>query len=128
MSNAQPGWYPDPHARGRMRWWDGVRWHHATRAEPELAPAPAEPGATRPGSAAPDATTQAIPLAPVMPSITAGSSARLTKPPATPSTPAPKPEPAASASDGAVPARRRRRAWWAVAAGGAAAGLVAGAR
>lgn len=26
-----PGWYKDPHADGRMRWWDGQRWtEHVT--------------------------------------------------------------------------------------------------
>jgi hypothetical protein len=26
-----PNWYPDPHAPGRERWWDGTRWTWDTR-------------------------------------------------------------------------------------------------
>ena len=133
MSNAQPGWYPDPNARGRMRWWDGVRWHHATRTEDEIAQArldadarpddtggaaPADPrggrhaAAPRPAAApasTPDATTQAIPLAPVLPSLVvaareSGTDAALT------------PEAAGPGGTGpggpGKPGRRRGKGWW----------------
>jgi hypothetical protein len=48
MSNPMPGWYPDPEAPERQRFWDGTKWTEA-RAYPILnvaqpavvAPAPA---------------------------------------------------------------------------------------
>lgn len=32
---ALPGWYPDPEAAGRQRWWDGVAWTLDTRDDPQ---------------------------------------------------------------------------------------------
>lgn len=29
-----PGWYDDPHVALKLRWWDGHRWTHHTRAKP----------------------------------------------------------------------------------------------
>lgn len=34
MSNPMPGWYPDPEAPQRQRFWDGMQWTEA-RAYPE---------------------------------------------------------------------------------------------
>jgi Protein of unknown function (DUF2510)/Bacterial PH domain len=31
MTQPEPGWYPDPAAGGRMRWWDGQRWTDQVR-------------------------------------------------------------------------------------------------
>ena len=142
MSNAQPGWYPDPHARGRMRWWDGVRWHHATRTEDEVArarkdadgvedreePAPAATGGkhaaaprpTAPRATTPDAPTQAIPLAPVLPSLMETARELGAEGPLGAGTGG------AGAGDGGQPAQPRRRhgrAWW-WGWGAGAAGIV----
>lgn len=38
MTTTPPGWHPDPHDQGRLRWWDGTRWTEHTHA---LGPAPA---------------------------------------------------------------------------------------
>ena len=43
MSEALPGWYPDPAGTpGRFRYWDGSRWSTATTGDPRQLP-PAEP-------------------------------------------------------------------------------------
>ncbi|MFD4367777.1 DUF4352 domain-containing protein [Rhodococcus sp. NPDC058521] len=39
--NAQPGWYPDPKSRRKIRYWDGFRWTSHAKAVPGPAPAPA---------------------------------------------------------------------------------------
>ncbi|GIG21544.1 hypothetical protein Cch01nite_22680 [Cellulomonas chitinilytica] len=39
------GWYPDPHAPGAHRWWDGTQWTQHTQQEP----APAAPTYAAPG-------------------------------------------------------------------------------
>ncbi|MFD5340233.1 DUF2510 domain-containing protein [Streptomyces hawaiiensis] len=40
-----PGWYPDPHAPHRQRWWDGTAWTEHRRA-PEAPAAPPPGGGT----------------------------------------------------------------------------------
>jgi uncharacterized Tic20 family protein len=44
-----PGWYPDPNAPGRQRWWNGMAWteHVAAPQAPVQAPAPGLPSAVR---------------------------------------------------------------------------------
>ncbi|MGL5819490.1 MAG: DUF2510 domain-containing protein [Phycicoccus sp.] len=32
-----PGWHADPHAPGRLRWWDGTRWTEHTHSAGEVA-------------------------------------------------------------------------------------------
>lgn len=40
-----PGWYADPHARGFLRWWDGVSWTaHVQPAVPVPSGQPPDPG------------------------------------------------------------------------------------
>ncbi len=126
MSNAQPGWYPDPHARGRMRWWDGVRWHHATRTEAEVAQSrldaaiPAAPDPTDAEHAGtPDASTQAIPLAPVLPSLM--DAARELGADGPLGADGGQPGAGSEAGGPGGPGRRRRKAWW---WGAGAAGVV----
>ncbi|MFG3722064.1 DUF2510 domain-containing protein [Streptomyces massasporeus] len=41
-----PGWYPDPHAPHRQRWWDGTAWTEHRR-EPEAPAAPPPGGGPR---------------------------------------------------------------------------------
>ncbi|NUU06295.1 DUF2510 domain-containing protein [Leifsonia sp. C5G2] len=35
-----PGWYPDPHGSGALRWWDGTRWSDQLAAAPSPYTAP----------------------------------------------------------------------------------------
>src|SRR5262245_35223137 len=44
-----PGWYPDPHAPGWVRWWDGRMWTAHAQAAPAWQPPVATPH-NRPGS------------------------------------------------------------------------------
>ncbi len=41
MTNAQPGWYPDPAGdTGKLRYWDGTQWtDHLAEPQPARAPA-----------------------------------------------------------------------------------------
>ncbi len=31
QSTVAPGWYPDPHSPGQVRWWDGSQWTEQTQ-------------------------------------------------------------------------------------------------
>lgn len=50
MTDAAPGWYPDPHAAAGLRWWDGVRWTEHVAPAPGAAagPSPYAPARRRP--------------------------------------------------------------------------------
>ncbi len=52
MSNPMPGWYPDPEAPERQRFWDGNKWTEA-RAYPVAGGDPNMPGAQH-STAVPD--------------------------------------------------------------------------
>lgn len=56
MTSTQPGWYPDPHAHGQLRYWDGQRF---TDTQPGVDPTKTIPmyAAERPLSPAPSPTT-----------------------------------------------------------------------
>lgn len=47
MTNAQPGWYPDPAGdTGKLRYWDGTQWtDHLAEPQPAPGAADATPGA-----------------------------------------------------------------------------------
>ena len=49
MSNPMPGWYPDPEAPERQRFWDGNKWTEA-RAYPVAGGDPNMPGAQQSAS------------------------------------------------------------------------------
>lgn len=38
MTNAAPGWYPDPHQANTQRYWDGVTWTQQTAPAQPVAP------------------------------------------------------------------------------------------
>ena len=65
MTNAQPGWYPDPAGDpNKLRYWDGMQWtEHLAEPQPTAGggAAPGTAGATAPTTqdAAPNATSQA---------------------------------------------------------------------
>lgn len=62
--SAPAGWYPDPQAGGRLRWWDGHQW----TAHVPSATAPSSPAAPMGGIAAPGAPAPwAVPPAPPAP-------------------------------------------------------------
>jgi hypothetical protein len=48
MSNPMPGWYPDPEAPERQRFWDGTKW-----TEARAYPVAGADGAAAPAGAAP---------------------------------------------------------------------------
>jgi hypothetical protein len=52
-STATPGWYPDPHALGVQRWFDGVRWTAHVHPEPAAYPAAMAPYAAAPYGVSP---------------------------------------------------------------------------
>lgn len=62
MSDAQPGWYPDPQDARGERWWDGRAWTDQLR--PATTPPP-PPAWAAPGVAGPP--TEQVPTAPQQP-------------------------------------------------------------
>lgn len=54
MSNPQPGWYPDPEAPERQRFWDGTKWTEARAYPVAAAGEPAGVGAPVAEAAVPD--------------------------------------------------------------------------